>query len=59
MIRLNRMTVDGVEEPATGERHPSPIAHDVVLGVIGARDEETCWLAIPVIEWLGNTPYIP
>ena len=53
------MTVDVVEEPAKGERHPSPIAQDVVVEVIEARGEGTCRLAIPVEELLGDTPYIP
>ena len=53
------MTVDVVEEPAKGERHPSPIAQDVMVEVIEARGEGTCRLAIPVEELLGDTPYIP
>ena len=58
-IWLNRTTEDEFEDPATGQRHPSPIARDVVLVVIRARGEEICRLRIPTAELLGDTPYIP
>ena len=58
-IWLNRTTDYVFEDPVTGQRHPSPIARDVVLVVIRARGEEICRLAIPVAELLGDTPYVP
>ena len=58
-IWLNRVTEDEVEDPATGERHASPIPRDVVLVVIRARGEEICRLVIPTAELLGDTPYVP
>jgi len=58
-IFLNRDIDDEFEDPATGQRHVSPIARDVVLVVIRARGEEICRLAIPVAELLGDTPYVP
>ncbi len=58
-IWINRMIDYEVEDPATGQRHASPIARDVVPVVIRARGEEICRLAIPVAELLGDTPYVP
>ncbi len=58
-IFLNRTIDDEFEDPATGRRHTSPIARDVVLVVIRARGEEICRLTIPVAELLGDTPYEP
>ena len=58
-IFLNRDIDDEFEDPATGQRHPSPIARDVVLVVIRARGEEICRLAIPVEELMGDRPYVP
>ena len=48
-----------VENPATGQRHPSPITKDVVWVVIRARGEEICRLRIPVAELMGDRPYAP
>ncbi len=58
-IFLNRDTDDEVEDPATGQRHTSPVPRDIVWVVIRARGEEICRLAIPVEELLGDTPYVP
>ena len=58
-IFLNRDTDYEFEDPATGERHVSPIPQDVVWVVIRARGEEICRLRIPVAELLGDTPYAP
>ena len=58
-IWLNRTTDYEFEDPATGERHTSPIARDVVLVVIRARGEEICRLRIPTAELMGDTPYAP
>jgi len=58
-IFLNRTMDYEFEDPATGARHASPIARDVVLVVIRARGEEICRLAIPVAELMGDTPYVP
>ena len=56
---MNRDIDDEVEDPATGHRHASPIARDVVLVVIRARGEEICRLAIPTAELMGDRPYVP
>ena len=56
---LNRDTDYEVEDPATGERHASPIARDIIWVVIRAQGEEICRLAIPTAELLGDTPYRP
>ncbi len=53
-IWLNRTITYEFEDPATGQRHTSPIARDVVLVVIRARGEEICRLRIPVEELLGT-----
>ena len=58
-IFLNRDIHDEVEDPVTGQRHTSPIPHDVVWVVIRARGGEICRLAIPVEELLGDRPYEP
>ncbi len=58
-IFLNRTIDYEVEDPATGERHTSPIPQDVIWVVIRARGEEICRLAIPTAELLGDTPYVP
>ena len=58
-IWLNRDIDDEFEDPATGQRHTSPIARDVVLVVIRARGEEICRLRIPTAELMGETPYVP
>jgi len=58
-IWLNRDTDDEFEDPATGQRHASPIPRDIVWVVIRARGEEICRLRIPTAELLGDTPYIP
>ncbi len=56
---MNRTTVYEFEDPATGRRHTSPIARDVVLVVIPARGEEICRLHVPVAELMGERPYAP
>jgi len=58
-IWLNRTIEYEFEDRATGQRHVSPVARDVVLVVIRARGEEICRLSIPVAELLGDRPYVP
>ena len=58
-IFLNRGIDDEFEDPATGQRHPSPIPQDVVWVVIRARGEEICRLRISTAELMGDTPYVP
>ena len=58
-IWMNRDTDYEFEDPATGQRHASPIARDIIWVVIRARGEEICRLRIPVEELLGDTPYVP
>jgi len=58
-IFLNRDIDDEFEDPATGQRHTSPIPQDIVWVVIRARGEEICRLRIPTAELMGNTPYVP
>ena len=58
-IFLNWTTDYEFENPATGQRHTSPIARDVVLVVIRARGEEICRLRIPTAEVMGDTHGVP
>ena len=58
-IWLKRDIDDEFEDPATGQRHTSPIPRDVVLVVIRARGEEICRLRIPTAELMGDRPYEP
>jgi len=58
-IWLNRETDYEFEDPATGQRHVSPIPQDVVWVVIRARGEEICRLRILTAELMGDTPYVP
>ncbi len=58
-IFLNRDIDDEFEDPATGQRHVSPIPQDIVWVVIRARGEEICRLRIPTAELMGDTPYVP
>jgi len=58
-IFLNRDIDDEVEDPATGERHVSPVPQDIIWVVIRARGEEICRLRIPVAELMGDRPYVP
>ncbi len=58
-IWLNRDIDDEFEDPATGQRHTSPIPRDIVWVVIRARGEEICRLRIPTAELMGDTPYEP
>jgi len=57
-IVLNRDIDDEVEDPATGQRHASPIPRDIIWVVIRARGEEICRLRIPTAELMGETPYV-
>ena len=56
---LKRDIDDEFEDPATGQRHTSPIPRDVVLVVIRARGEEICRLRSPTAELMGDRPYDP
>ena len=58
-IFLNRDIDDEFEDPATGQRHTTPIRQDIVWVVIRARGEEICRLRIPTAELMGDTPYVP
>ncbi len=58
-IWLNRNLDYELEDPATGQRHATPVAQDVVRVVIRARGEEICRLRIPTAELMGETPYVP
>ena len=58
-IWLNRDTDYEFADPATGQRHVSPIPQDVVWVVIRARGEEICRLRILTAELMGDTPYVP
>jgi len=55
-IFLNRDTDYEFEDPATGQRHTSPVPQDIIWVVIRARGEEICRLRIPVAELMGATP---
>ena len=46
-IFLSRDFDDEFEDPATGQRHTSPIPRDIIWVVIRARGEEICRLLIP------------
>jgi len=58
-IFLNRDTDYEFEDPATGLRHTSPIAQDIIWVVIRARGEEISRLRIPTAELMGDEPYTP
>ena len=56
-IFLNRDIDDEVEDPASGQRHTSPVPRDIIWVVVRARGEEICRLRIPVAELMGAAPF--
>jgi len=56
-IWLNRDIDYEFEDPATGQRHTSPIPRDIVWVIIRARGEEICRLRISVAELMGAAPF--